>query len=217
MTCHHRNRVCRVLLFISALATACGRSADEEVSHVAVGTVVAFAGERVPPGWLLCDGRALDREAWPELFSVLGTTHGTGVSLVGEEVGDFNLPDYRGRFLRGVDMSAAGQISGADVEASRRFPARAGTGNRGNRVGSYQPDATAFPRDPANAFRAAPSDIASVEWADPQRTGRERHFTLTAAAVARLDAATHNHRIIGGDIETRPKNVAVQWIIRARP
>lgn len=43
-------------------------------------------------GWLLCDGRALSKEAYAELHSVIGTTFG------GDE-DTFALPDCRGRVL----------------------------------------------------------------------------------------------------------------------
>ncbi len=70
-----------------------------------VGAVVAFAGavaDTSSPaefpveafGWLVCDGRMLAVASYPELFAVLGHLYG-GVD------GQFQLPDYRGRFLRG--------------------------------------------------------------------------------------------------------------------
>lgn len=207
-----------ILILAAIIAAACGRAGPDQPGGVAVGTVVAFAGGRVPDGWLVCDGRALTRAAWPELFAVLDTSHGAGVSPVGEKVGDFNLPDYRGRFLRGLDLSADGEPSGTDPEASRRSPARAGGGNRGNRVGSYQADATALPRDPSRPFRAAPASFPASHGA--VRAPFPGTFPMVSQEYVVLtapSAVTHEHRITGGDVETRPKNVAVQWIIRARP
>jgi microcystin-dependent protein len=42
-------------------------------------------------GWLRCDGRLIDREIFPELFSVIGTNFGSSSS------DNFRLPDFRGR------------------------------------------------------------------------------------------------------------------------
>jgi hypothetical protein len=154
----------------------------------------------------LCDGRALSRPAWPALFEVIGTSHGTGVSPTGVREGDFNLPDYRGRFLRGVDLSEAGTVSGADPDAESRAAARAGSGNAGNRVGSYQSDATALPRDPTAPF-AIPALRAEAVESSTVGFGRSLAMVPHRASSVIL--------VGGGDAETRPKNVAVRWIIRA--
>jgi hypothetical protein len=42
-----------------------------------------------PPGWLLCDGRAISRTYYRKLFELLGTSHGDG-----DGVTTFNLPNY---------------------------------------------------------------------------------------------------------------------------
>lgn len=47
-------------------------------------------------GYLLCDGSAVSRATYANLFSVIGVNFG-----VGDGVTTFNVPDYRGCFLRG--------------------------------------------------------------------------------------------------------------------
>jgi microcystin-dependent protein len=66
------------------------------------GIIVAFGGDKVPKGWELCDGRMLDKNdpQFARLFEVIGTIHG------GDANPEFQLPDYRGLFLRGVDQGA---------------------------------------------------------------------------------------------------------------
>lgn len=60
-----------------------------------IGTIQAFAFERIPDGWMICDGRELKLSDYPELFSAIGNTFGgNGESL-------FRIPDLRGRFVRG--------------------------------------------------------------------------------------------------------------------
>lgn len=62
------------------------------------GTVSAFAGSSVPFGWLLCNGAAVSRTLYRELFLAISTTYGTGDGST-----TFNLPDLRGEFVRGLD------------------------------------------------------------------------------------------------------------------
>jgi microcystin-dependent protein len=75
----------------------------EEVGvSIPVGVIQQFAGSSVPSGFLLCDGSAVSRATYADLFAVIGTTYGTGNGST-----TFNLPDLRGRAPIG-----AGQGSG---------------------------------------------------------------------------------------------------------
>ena len=67
-----------------------------------VGMIVGFAGSTAPTGWLLCQGQAVSRTTYAKLFSVIGTTFGSGDGST-----TFNLPDARGRVLVGVGESSA--------------------------------------------------------------------------------------------------------------
>ena len=66
-----------------------------------------FAGAAAPSGWLECDGSAVARADYADLFSAIGTVYGAGDGST-----TFNLPDLRGEFLRGLD-------SGRGVDADR--------------------------------------------------------------------------------------------------
>lgn len=64
------------------------------------GVVFPFAGTVAPYGYLICDGRPVLRTEYSQLFLAVGTSHGQGDGST-----TFNLPDYRGTFLRGrVDV-----------------------------------------------------------------------------------------------------------------
>lgn len=52
-------------------------------------------------GWLLCDGSAVSRTAFPALFAALGNNYGAGDGST-----TFNLPDLRGRVPVGVGIGA---------------------------------------------------------------------------------------------------------------
>lgn len=74
---------------------------DEFLSTIfLVGKIDMYAGSAAPAGWLMCDGRAVSRAAYPELFSVIGTTYGAGDGST-----TFNVPDFRGKMPLGVSSS----------------------------------------------------------------------------------------------------------------
>lgn len=73
-------------------------SANIATPGLPVGSIQAFAGANAPTGWLLCDGSAVSRGNYPDLYSVLGTTYGSGDGST-----TFNLPDLRGRVPAGKD------------------------------------------------------------------------------------------------------------------
>ena len=72
------------------------------VINAGVGFCLPFYGTEAPPGTLACDGSEISREAYKELFDVLGTKAGAG-----DGVSTFNLPDLRGMFIRGTGGNAA--------------------------------------------------------------------------------------------------------------
>jgi hypothetical protein len=62
------------------------------------GAIDGFAGTTAPAGSLLCYGQAVSRTDYVGLFTVIGTTYGTGDGST-----TFNLPDLRGRVAAGKD------------------------------------------------------------------------------------------------------------------
>jgi microcystin-dependent protein len=94
-----------------------------------VAEVIALASSVAPPSFLECDGTAVSRTQYADLYNAIGITHGQGDGAT-----TFNLPDYRGRFLRG---HADGSTRDPD-RATRT--AMATGGNTGDNVGSVQTD-----------------------------------------------------------------------------
>jgi hypothetical protein len=115
------------------------------------GTIIAYAGvvgtdtggliEPVP-GYLLCNGAAIDGTAengkYSALRSALGNAWGNGGNAANAQI--VNLPDLRGVFLRGW----SGIASDPWVDEDRNNPslrvARRPGGATGNAVGSFQQD-----------------------------------------------------------------------------
>ena len=70
------------------------------------GTVMAFASSTAPAGYIKCNGAAISRTVYADLFAVCSTTFGSGDGST-----TFNVPDLRGEFIRGFD-DARGVDSG---------------------------------------------------------------------------------------------------------
>jgi microcystin-dependent protein len=201
--------------------------AVKAANGVPPGTVMAYAGpidesNDPPPGWLLCDGQGLRKTEFPEIFGAIGVVHGNGTKLCSQGDCDFNVPDYRGRFLRGV---ARGEDR--DPDRSGRIAPAPG-GSVGDRVGSVQGHEFFGHRHNAGSLVA-------------RLGGRHRHDTYATAMNVGTGAPEdyrvtnntsnntfqgitsyhdgHTHEITGevkedGGAETRPTNAYVNWIIK---
>lgn len=159
------------------------------------GTVAAYAGTQPPEGWLVCDGRSLDKNdpRYKPLFDAIGTTHG------GDANPGFQLPDYRGRFLRGVDLGA-----GRDPDAAARTaPGSGATGNQGDQVGSLQGDSLGSHAHAIQGWHLEASGGSGFDGAGFETNSNRNH------------PSSHDYGTRGaGGSETRPKNAAVLWIIK---
>lgn len=69
------------------------------VGSLPAGSIVPFAGDIVPAGFLLCDGSEQSRSLYPELFGTIGFKYKSESLLTGLQT--FALPDLRGRFPSG--------------------------------------------------------------------------------------------------------------------
>jgi len=74
-------------------------------SRVLTGTIIAYAGNSVPTGYLLCDSTQFSTTAYPALFALLGYTYGgTGAF--------FNVPNLVNNFIKGATQSVGATESG---------------------------------------------------------------------------------------------------------
>jgi hypothetical protein len=176
--------------------------------EVPVGSVVAFAGEvldtgnvvEVRPGWLLCNGAALRDSAFPELFKAIQACHGNGMDSPTPPA-SFNLPDYRGYFLRGVSGNSGRDPNNSDAHRPQNHPG----GNVGNRVGSVQADQVGshshaiFGRH-LEAEGGHGFDGAGFDSNSSHGSPFEHDYSTKAS----------------DGTETRPRNAYVFWIIRAK-
>ena len=86
------------------------------IATVPIGSILPYAGQTPPTGYLLCDGSEIIRNDYLELFGVIGFNYKPTSQLVGQ--GTFGLPDLRGRFPLGKDsMDNGNQVPSIDNAA----------------------------------------------------------------------------------------------------
>lgn len=148
------------------------------------GSLWQFAQGVMPPYFIYCNGGAVSRTTYAKLFAAIGTIYG-----VGDGSTTFNVPDFRGVFLRGLD-------NGRGIDSGRV-------------LGSYQSDAIQNITGYINAIQnhdvpfLAGAGGAFVQSDDGtlgnDNSGGSPGFNVT------FDAS----RVVRASSETRPVNVAV--------
>ena len=203
--------VCALLGSLAIMAAAPPAAQDS----VPVGTIIAWAGEpeAIPVDWKLCDGSAVRRSKYQELFAAIGTAWGA------PNKNKFNLPDLRGRFIRGADEG-----SGRDPDAAGRSASKKNGNSDG--VGSIQEDSLQNHSHEqgthqhvqkiaqAAGYRSIPSTAgpASVVKAIDQNIT----YTMNATAVIKGAKQYGTKSSLKKGEETRPANAAVNFIIKVR-
>lgn len=87
------------------------------------GAILAYGGSSAPDGYLMCDGSAVSRTTFADLFDVIGTTYGAG-----DGSSTFNVPDLRQRFPLGKGAAGTGSSlgsSGGDIDHVHTGPEHA--------------------------------------------------------------------------------------------
>ena len=94
---------CGVLSPATNIITPPGSAQTFEARGVKTGTVQLYAGASIPVGYLLCNGAAVSRNTYADLFAAIGTIYG-----IGDGSTTFNLPDFRDRYAIGANTNALG-------------------------------------------------------------------------------------------------------------
>lgn len=71
-----------------ALKQAAGSTLTAIYADAPLGAIVNYGGDIAPTGWLICDGSAVSRTTYADLYAVIGTKYGPGDGST-----TFNLPD----------------------------------------------------------------------------------------------------------------------------
>lgn len=80
-----------------------------ELGNAPAAAVLRYAGTTEPSGWLFCNGQAVSKSTYANLYAVIGGTYG-------ETSSTFNVPDYRNRIGMGAGSTVAlGATAGAST------------------------------------------------------------------------------------------------------
>ena len=179
---------------------------------VPTGSVHMMATTTAPTGYLKCNGAAVSRTTYADLFAIIGTTHGGG-----DGSSTFNVPDLRGEFVRGWD-------DGRGVDSSRSFGSSQSDANK-----QHNHNATVTTTiSPADHNHVFPGDdhLAAANgaggWtnrttgsfgfdADSQTSGAGRVYRTSDAT---LSASSSVSIANDGGSEARPRNIAMMYVIK---
>jgi microcystin-dependent protein len=164
---------------------------------VPVGAVIGVPYSTPDSGWLECDGSEISRTTYATLYAKIGDTYGAG-----DESTTFNLPDYRGEFLRGWDNSRG-------IDAGRAI----GDNQSGALESHNHSVGTLATSTAGNHSHTLTGGLSGSGNAGAQGSAATGQFSSTSTA------GNHTHTITGatassGSSETRPRNVSLMYQIK---
>lgn len=163
-----------------------------DASALPIGSMVPFPKGVVPPGFLEVDGSVRSIATYPDLAAYLGTTFNIG----SEPAGFFRLPESRGEFLRGWDHGR-GVDAGRDLGSTQLDQMQRITGKL-----DFMNSSTAFTNS-TGVFKKTGTSVQSHGGGGGGAFPGDLEFDSAGSVGARA----------GG--ETRPRNLAVMWCIKA--
>jgi len=163
-----------------------------------VGAVIQFSGTTLPANWLECDGSAISRATYVDLntlYSNDGYLWGNGNGTT-----TFNLPDLRGYFLRGRSTGAAVDPDGPRALANVQADAIK--------------DHKHFEFANASVDIANPIDNASQAAKHTTSGSADAGEAIITKSATAATLGLTSDPTAGGATETRPKNVAIIYIVK---
>ena len=177
----------QLLQAINTLIANGGSGGNGGGSGSEIGSVTAFAMPTPPEGWLICDGSAVSRTDYADLYAAIGTVWGHG-----DQIATFNLPDLRGEFVRGFD-AGRGVDEGREFASGQLDQMQQITGSIGA-VSRFNSPEGVFSYSTQSGTTDATSGI----------TNQDRLL---------FDSADSPDARVGS--ETRPRNIAMTYAIKA--
>jgi microcystin-dependent protein len=174
---------------------------NSSVTLVPTGAIMPFAMNTAPSGWLAANGSAVSRTDFAALFAAIGTTYGAGNGST-----TFTLPDLRGYFVRGSGTNSDGVAAGtfgAKQEDGVISHTHSGT------TGNDSPDHTHQNVGPSSGQNQMGDKGGAVAWAGGQM------YTTSGASARHQHGFTTSSQSPAGDAETRPRNIAMLYCIKA--
>lgn len=182
-------------------------TADSLFGVVLTGVVLAYAGATAPDGFLLCDGSAVSRATYVDLYAIIGATYGSG-----DGSSTFNIPDLRGYFIRGLNTSGSG------YDPTRALGSPQTSANIAHTHTVNDPQHTHTLNDPQHTHSYNETSYTTVAGTGSSANVGYQEETATSGAAATgitiNGAATGITLSESGGTESRPVNIAMNYIIK---
>jgi len=194
-------------------------------TYLPAGAIQLFAMSAVPSGWLECNGAAISRTTYANLFAAIGTLYGAGNGTT-----TFNLPDLRGMFVRGWDNGRSvdpGRTLGSQQAAANNPHTHTPTVvNPAHTHTLTDPGHNHTLTDPGHVHTFSVGVVAGPEAGGTAEThvntvptnSAMTGITLAAATTGISSAAASQATtvsIASEGIEARPVNIAMVYAIKA--
>lgn len=184
-----------------------------------IGAIMAYGGYSAPTGWLICDGRAVSRTLYANLFNVIGTSFGQG-----NGTSTFNLPNlldcrqivgYNPNSLE--DYSEIGYRGGAMTHTT--------TGSVGNHT--LTAAQSGIPAHSHSLFSVYANSSGSGALGGDTRIdpnvlktgavgGYYFNYSSATAGAGNINASqAHNHPFTGAAMDTMDPYLTTNFIIKA--
>jgi microcystin-dependent protein len=177
--------------------------------HMPPGCIMAYAASTSPTGWLICNGAAVSRYDCWSLFAVIGTQFGAGDGTT-----TFNLPDYRGAFLRGTGSN--GSYAGPNLNESQTHATQTHTHLAISTVtdpGHSHTQGTI--NDDFNSTGSYNGTYTTPSFANHDGSGTKTWSNINSVTTGITVATTvANSTTSVNANETRPYNFGINWIIK---
>ena len=164
---------------------------------VPTGSVHLMATTTAPSGYLKCNGAAVSRTTYADLFAIVGTTWGEG-----DGSSTFQLPDLRGEFVRGW-------ADNGSVDSGRSF---ASSQSDTNKQHNHTATSTVTDPGPNHVYIDQQAHTAGYRpWkAGDNDCGQRNKNTSNAFTGISVSTSIAND----GGSEARPRNIAMMYVIK---
>ena len=176
------------------------------VQGVPSGAVFCIAVASVPSGYLECNGQSVSRTTFAALFAVIGTQYGANNSST------FKVPDLRGEFIRGFD-NGRGVDSGRSIATSQSHQHP----QHNHNVSASSSSSVSDPGHKHTMNFKLGNEISSggaFGMKDSGTADRMNNATTGISVSTTTSISQSNRGGTSNSSETRPRNVAMMYIIK---
>ena len=217
---------------VSLLATVADQTASQIAGATSAllpsGVVLPFAGSSAPSGWLICDGTEYSKTGvYANLFAFIGITYGETNGSGGVGTTHFRVPNCQGIFIAGVGTQTVGGKTYTKTLGSKQSESTSKNGLTvtNNAVTSLGMSANASHSHSDNGHAHSGTGLAfgadgsgntalgasGVGFSWGVATG---YASISSTNIDHTHSITSNVTLNAGDTETRPANIAMNYIIK---